>query len=67
MHHKTLKGFIRGPYQKERSYSTMLNGTLLALEIFPARKPSLHSKLFVRALLLYIQLNPTSVKNLDRA
>ena len=46
MHHKTLKGFVRGPYQKERRYSTMLNGTHLALEILPARKPSLHNKLF---------------------
>lgn len=62
MHHKTPKGFIRGPHQKERSYSTMLNGTHLALEIFPARKPFLHSKLFARPLLLYIQLNRTFVK-----
>lgn len=39
MHHEHLQGFIHGPHQKERSYSMMFNGSYLALEIFPARKP----------------------------
>ena len=34
MQHKTLQGLIWAPHQKDRNYSTVLNGTHLAWEFF---------------------------------